>query len=186
LWQTWESWFADLEESHTSLAAIVFFRSPRPGRSWITAAGAVLDSAALYAAVVDRPQEARAGLCIRAGYIALRAIADNFAIEYDANPHFPASPISVSRAEFDDAYDKLAAAGLPLKADREQAWLDFAGWRVNYDTVLLALAKLTMAPYAPWSSDRSPLAPIGVGESAAAQGLVDRESFVSRSEKGRR
>jgi len=42
-----------------------------------------------------------------------------------------------------------------LKADRDQAWLDFAGWRVNYDTVLLALAELTMAPYAPWSSDRS-------------------------------
>jgi hypothetical protein len=25
---------------------------------------------------------------------------------------------------------------------------------VNYDTVLIALAQLTMAPYAPWSSDR--------------------------------
>ena len=47
------------------------------------------------------------------------------------------------------------AAGVPLKADRDQAWLDFAGWRVNYDTVLLALAELTMAPYAPWTSDRS-------------------------------
>lgn len=36
------------------------------------------------------------------------------------------------------------------------AWRDFAGWRVNYDTVLVALAGLTMAPYAPWSSDRLP------------------------------
>jgi hypothetical protein len=26
---------------------------------------------------------------------------------------------------------------------------------VNYDTVLIALAGLTAAPYAPWSSDRS-------------------------------
>ena len=34
---------------------------------------------------------------------------------------------------------KLEEAGLPIKADREQAWMDFAGWRVNYDRVLLVL-----------------------------------------------
>ena len=34
---------------------------------------------------------------------------------------------------------------------------DFAGWRVNYDTVLLELAELTDAPYAMWSSDRGVL-----------------------------
>lgn len=47
LWQTWESWFVDVEESHTSLAALVYFRSPQPDHSWVTAAGAVLDAAAL-------------------------------------------------------------------------------------------------------------------------------------------
>jgi hypothetical protein len=71
------------------------------------------------------------------------------------NPHFPQDPISISRSEFDAVYDRLAAKGVPLKPDRDQAWLDFAGWRVNYDPVLLALADLTMAPPAPWSSDRS-------------------------------
>jgi hypothetical protein len=44
---------------------------------------------------------------------------------------------------------------LPLVADRDQAWRDFNGWRVNYDRVLIALAGLVMAPPAPWSSDRS-------------------------------
>ena len=51
---------------------------------------------------------------------------------------------------------KLADAGLPIKADREKAWTDFAGWRVNYDRVLLVLCTLVMAPEAPWSSDRAP------------------------------
>jgi hypothetical protein len=37
------------------------------------------------------------------------------------------------------------------------AWRDLAGWRVNYDTVLLALCSITMAPPAPWSSDRAPV-----------------------------
>ena len=54
-WQAWEAWFADIEESHTSLAALVFFRSPRPDHSWITAAGAVLDAAALSLSALDIP-----------------------------------------------------------------------------------------------------------------------------------
>ncbi|MCW5853610.1 MAG: hypothetical protein KIT87_26325, partial [Anaerolineae bacterium] len=56
---------------------------------------------------------------------------------------------------FERALDDLAAQGVPLKADRNQAWRDFAGWRVNYDFVLRALAGLIQAPYAPWSSDRA-------------------------------
>ena len=43
---------------------------------------------------------------------------------------------------------------MPAVADREQAWRDFSGWRVNYDTVLVALAELIIAPPARWSSDR--------------------------------
>jgi hypothetical protein len=43
LWKNWETWFVDINESHTSLAALVHFRSPKPGHSWVTAAGAVLD-----------------------------------------------------------------------------------------------------------------------------------------------
>lgn len=153
-WARWEVWFAELEESHTTLAALVFFRSPQPGRSWVTASGAVLDAAALLSSAVDVPRDVQAELCIRAGYLALRAIADFFGIEYDHDPQ-PGDPISIGRDEFDAVCAELEAQGIPLRPDRDQAWHDFAGWRVNYDTVLLALAALTMAPYAPWSSDRS-------------------------------
>jgi hypothetical protein len=154
LWIEWERWFADLEESHTSLAALVFFRSPQPDHSWVTAAGAVLDTAALIRSTVDVPRDPQADLCLRAGYLALRRIADFFKVNYNAQPK-PDDPISISRAEYDTVYDELAQNGVPLKPDQDQAWRDFAGWRVNYDTVLLALAAITMAPYAPWSSDRS-------------------------------
>ena len=154
LWITWEAWFADLEESHTSLGVLAFFRSPQPHRSWITAAGAILDAASLATSSIDIPRDPQADVCIRAGFLALRHIADFFRIPYDPNPS-PTDPISISREEFEAACDELANAGVPLKLDRDQAWRDFAGWRVNYDTVLLALATLTMAPEAPWSSDRA-------------------------------
>lgn len=153
-WMTWQTWFAEIEESHTSFASLAFFRSPQSGRSWITAAGTVLDSASLILALVDIPMEPRAAFCIRSGYLALRQIADFFRIDHNANPA-PGDPISISRVEFDEVCARLAQDGVPLVADLDQAWRDFAGWRVNYDTVLLGLAALTMAPYAPWSSDRS-------------------------------
>jgi hypothetical protein len=153
-WKRWEEWFMDIEETHTTNPSLVFFRSPVWQRSWVTAAGAVLDAAAITASTVEGPRQADAELCIRAGYLSLRRIADYFAIPYNPDPG-PDDPISITRQEYDQVCDRLAAAGVPLRPDRDQAWRDFVGWRVNYDTVLLALAGLTMAPYAPWSSDRS-------------------------------
>ncbi len=154
LWGIWENWFAELSETHTTFAVLSFFRSPDPHRSWITAAGAVLDGAAMANSTLSIPWSPEAGLCIRAGYLALHELADLYGIPYDPDPT-PDGPISISREEFDDAYRHLGAAGVPIRPDRDRAWRDFAGWRVNYDSVLLALAGLTMAPYAPWSSDRS-------------------------------
>jgi hypothetical protein len=133
----------------------VFFRSPDPKRSWVTAAGTVLDSAAITHSTLDVERPVQAQLCIRAGYIALRKIADFFGIPFDPDPHWPDQPISIMKSEFEEVYDELAREGVPVKPDREQAWRDFAGWRVNYDAVLLALAALTVAPPAKWSSDRS-------------------------------
>jgi hypothetical protein len=154
LWEQWLRWFADLEETHTSQASLPFFRSPTPTRSWVTAAGCVLDAASLVTSVVDLPRSPRAQLCIRSGYLALRRISDFFQIPYDPQPA-PDDPISIDRSEFEAACDRLAAAGVPLLPDRDAAWRAFNGWRVNYDPVLLGLAGLVMAPWAMWSSDRS-------------------------------
>jgi hypothetical protein len=171
LWADWERWFARLAESHTALPALVHFRSPDPRQSWITSAGAILDAAALLVAAVDLARvevaEAhvrmddgqhvrmpRAETCIRAGYLALRRIAEHSGIAVDADPA-PDDPIAVSRAEFDVALAEMAAAGVPLVADHDAAWRAWAGWRVNYDAALVGLAQLTVAPTARWSSDRT-------------------------------
>ncbi len=153
-WTSWELWFVELEETHTTFASLAFFRSPDPHRSWITASGVVLDAGALRLAVLDIPWTPQAAICIRSGFLALRAIADLYDVDHDPDPA-PADPIGITREEFDDVCRQLAEAGVPLKADLDQAWLDFAGWRVNYDRVLIVLASMLMAPYAPWVSDRN-------------------------------
>ena len=92
--------------------------------------------------------DVQADLVIRSGYLALRRICDFFRIPYEAEPK-PTDATSIDRARFDHAFDVLAEAGVPMVADREQAWRDFNGWRVNYDAPLRGLERLTMAP-APW------------------------------------
>jgi hypothetical protein len=158
-WESWTAWFTEVQETHTSYGSLSFFRSPNPHRSWVTAAGGVLDTAAVRLAVLDIPWTPAAPLCIRSGYLALREIAGFFGFDYDDSPE-PDDPISVTRDEFDDLCAKLIDVGVPVRADRDQAWRDFAGWRVNYDRVLITLAAYVMAPYAPWVSDRSAITPL--------------------------
>ncbi|MBV9281170.1 MAG: hypothetical protein JOZ41_13900 [Chloroflexi bacterium] len=152
-WAIWQAWFETVEESHTALLPVVFYRSPQPQRSWVTAAGAILDTASLVASTLDRPRDPRAELCIRAGYLCLQRVATPLGIPFPDDPA-PTDPISVSREEYDAVCDALAELGVPIKADRDQAWRDFIGWRVNYDAVLIGLAVFTAAPYGVWSSDR--------------------------------
>ena len=156
LFGRWEQWFVEVEESHTSQPSLVFFRSPHPQRSWITAAGCILDTAAITASTLDRPRDAQADVMMRTGWFCLRRISDFYGIPYDPDPA-PDDPISITRHDFDLLCIELHAAGVPLKADRDRAWRDYAGWRVNYDTVLLSLCTLVDAPPAKWSSDRAML-----------------------------
>ncbi len=153
LWAEWDRWFVEVEESHSSNASLPFFRSQHPERSWLTAAGCVLDTAALRASSLDLPRSYEAELCLRTGYLSLRHLADLFDITYDPNPQ-PDDPISIAREEFDEVFERLAAEGAPMVSDRDQAWRDFAGWRVNYDQPLIMLCSLVNPPYAKWSSDR--------------------------------
>lgn len=143
-WREWERWFADLREAHTSFVALNFFRSQDPRAHWLTAAGVALDTAALAMAAV-RPVDRQGALMMRTGFDTLRQIADQFGIGYDPDPA-PSDPISVPRVDVESILDELAEAGLPLRVDRERIWRDWAGWRVNYDTVLIDLARLTHAP----------------------------------------
>ena len=55
-------------------------------------------------------------------------------------------PISISFEEFNDAYNELEQQGLKLKQDRQQAYKDFAGWRINYDDVRKRMFLRIIAP----------------------------------------
>jgi hypothetical protein len=156
LWRRWEQWFVEVEESHTSFPVLASFRSPQPDHSWVNAAGTVLDAASLWVSTIEHPNDPDAQLCIRAGSLALRRIAALLRVPFNADPQ-PGQAVTISRYEFNAACRTMAEAGVPLKEDLDAAWRSYRGWRVNYDIVLLNLARITEAPPAPWVSDRSPL-----------------------------
>ena len=149
LWERWEQWFAEVEETHSSLPVLVFYRSQQHDHSWVNAAGAVMDAAALMRSAVAAPWDVQADLTIRAGYLALRRIATYFRIDVRPAPRPDGRHQHRPGAVRPRPSTCSAASGVPLVEDRDQAWRDFNGWRVNYDAVLRGLEKLTMAP-TPW------------------------------------
>ncbi len=50
-YSSWESWSADLAESHTTYPVMMLFRSPDPWFSWLVGLLAVLDGAAMHLAL---------------------------------------------------------------------------------------------------------------------------------------
>lgn len=154
LFEAWEEWSADVSESHTTYLPLAWFRSPHSLSSWVTAQLAVLDAAALYLALLpDAPGLIQARLCLRGGFTCLGSIARAMRIPIPENAD-PADGIALSFDEFVGAVERLRTVDFPLERPLEEAWLDFVGWRVNYEAAAYALGWAVDAPPALWSGPR--------------------------------
>jgi hypothetical protein len=154
LFEAWEQWSADVSESHTTYVPLIWFRSPRPLSSWVTAQLAILDAAALYLALLpDGSDLIQARLCLRGGFTCLGNVARaiGIPIPFDADP---SDGISLSYDDFVEAIERLRRVDYPIQRPLEDAWADFLGWRVNYEAAAYALASMIDAPPALWSGPR--------------------------------
>jgi hypothetical protein len=158
LYAAWEQWAADVAETHTTYPSLIQFRSPHAEYSWVIGLLAVLDSAALCLALSPSLPRSQARLCLRMGFSALRDVARVSGILFDPDPD-PDSPIALTEAEFMTAVEYLRRSGFPIERDPGEAWPQFRGWRVNYESIAYALADLVVAPPALWSGPRSHLPP---------------------------
>ncbi|WP_133274269.1 hypothetical protein [Hymenobacter radiodurans] len=149
-WEAWEEWFVELEENHTSLPVLVYFRSPQSGRSWITAMGTLLDAAALIMSTVDQRRDPKIELCFKAGCVALNRVSRYFQERIRSTPEKYGGendPMKdPQRDEFMRTYDLLAETSIPLVSDKEAAWEKYHLLRRHYSHAVEYLAKLTMAP----------------------------------------
>ena len=153
LYAAWEGWSADVAESHTTYPVLLLFRSPEPWYSWVLGLLAVLDAAAMQLALAPSNASSQARLCLRMGFTLLNRIATTLRIEVDDDPN-PEGPIQLTFAEFERAVAMLMSVGFDTERSAEEAWADFRGWRVNYESVAYRLADRFTVPPAPWSGQR--------------------------------
>ncbi|HEX4725494.1 MAG TPA: hypothetical protein VH333_23475 [Pseudonocardiaceae bacterium] len=164
LFDAWERWSAEVAESHTTYLTLVRLRSPRLLSHWLTSVLAVMDAAALHLSLAPESEPKQSSrLCLRMGFVALNQVARTMRLPTADDPD-PNTDISIGYPEFESAVAMLTGLGYPADRTADQAWPHFRGWRVNYDTVALALAKALDAPPALWSGDRrwpsTPIAPL--------------------------
>jgi hypothetical protein len=150
---SWEAWSADLAESHTTYPVMLLFRSPDPWYSWLVGLLAVMDGAAMHLALAPSSASSESRLCLRMGFTALNRIAKVLRWEVDPDPS-PEGPIDLSFEEFEAAVEMLDTVGFRMERTAEEAWPDFRGWRVNYESVAYRLCDRLTAPPAPWSGTR--------------------------------
>jgi len=164
LYADWERWAADVAESHTTYPTLLWLRSPHVGNSWLAALAAVMDSGALLLALCPDSAPAEARLCVRMGFTCLRDVARVLSLPFEPDP-LPDQEIRLRYDEFAEAVTRLDAAGFTRQRTPQDAWPHFRGWRVNYEPIVDQLARILVAPPAPWlgaqsGSSPQPLRPI--------------------------
>ncbi|MGI4760208.1 MAG: hypothetical protein ACRYF0_05850 [Janthinobacterium lividum] len=150
-WLAWEQWLVEIDESHTSLPVLAFFRSPQAGRSWVLAAGLILDAANLLFSALDVARSRQVELTFKAGVLALNRVHRFFDKKSGIEPaelrtSEEMAATTPGRAEFAEAWQALLAADLPMRADEETAWQHYHERRLRYEPALKFLGALLMTP----------------------------------------
>ena len=148
LWEDWGVFFHNLSVARTFLPILCVIRPLSPNQSWACAFGAFLDALALVNSAVDKPTGA-SRFCFESGV----AVMLN---THQAMRGVPVSPsrspdlVYIKREEYDAACAQLAAAGLPLVADRELAWKRFVEAHMQYEEQVAWLAAAISDPLPVW------------------------------------
>jgi hypothetical protein len=167
LFAAWETWAADIMESHSSYPWLLVFRSHEALHSWSVSLLAMLDAAALYMALApdDAPEEAHQ--CLQSGIVALGKLGRLAQNPRGSSPEevsgirgqsagdgAAASEIALPFDRFREAYEYLRSTEFPILRSVEDAWVTFSGWRARYEADAYALNDFTVAVPAPWSGPR--------------------------------
>ena len=142
-----ELWMAQVLETHLAYPILTYFRSTHDDISWVAVVGTILDASTLVITTLDTDRTGEAKIVNRLGRHFVTDFSRYFRLETSDHP-------GIDRHEFDAAYERLKAAGLPLR-ERETAWLEFGKIRSTYANQLNQMAKFWEIPPAQWFGDRS-------------------------------
>ena len=152
VFESWETWSAEVLESHLAYPILLFFRSTHDHESWVSAVGAILDATTLLLTTIEGGPRGQARATRALGSHLVEDIGRSFRFIVDGRP---LDGPMIERAEFDDARSRLAKAGYAVVGDADASWTEFAKLRSEYAGPLNALAKYLDVPPAQWIGDRS-------------------------------
>jgi len=147
IFDEWRQWTAEVLESHLAYPVLSYFRSSHDNEAWLNSFGAVMDAAVLVLTTIEAGPVGPAKQMFKVGAHFVEDLAHNLRWVGDGNP-------LVEREEYDEACDRLRAAGYGVRRDRE-AWERFARHRGTYATALTRLTRSLEVVPAPWIGDRS-------------------------------
>jgi hypothetical protein len=140
LFAAWESWAAEVLDSHVAYPLLGFFRSSHDNLSWISSLGTVLDAASLVLTTIEGVPTGEAELFRRAGSHLAEDISNlGYRADVTSGGNGTEDEAALDRAAFDAACARLLDAGYNL-APRDRAWPAFETARAEYAPRLEAMA----------------------------------------------
>jgi hypothetical protein len=143
----WRTWSAEVLESHLAYPVLNYFRSSHDNESWVSALGAVLDASILVLTTIEGGPYGQSKLMYEVGHHLVEDLSRYFRLPLDHE-------VGVDRSEYDQARERLAAAGYHLRPP-ETAWQNFSRLRGDYALPLNAMARYFAIPPSQWVGDRT-------------------------------
>jgi len=173
LLREWESWCAELMESHLSYPVLAYFRSQHDNQSWIASLTAILDACALIRTGIEGACERQAELTFA---IARHAVVDLSQV-FDTAPRPPATD-RLTSADLHRLRDTLAAHGMKLH-DGEEADRQLHKLRDMYEPFIYSLAMHLSQPLPPWIPQKKGKDNWQTTAWASESGLLDKKDVTT-------
>ncbi|MQA92132.1 MAG: hypothetical protein GEU90_18215 [Gemmatimonas sp.] len=148
IWNDSERWFIGVLETHSLTPLLALAPSVDDEKTWVGAAGVILDAASIALSTLEVKGLSSARLCHETGVNALDLVAREFAAsDLDAYARAHADP----GADYDAAYERLIAAGAAVRPDREACRANFLTLRSQYEGSIRRIASAALMPIdQPW------------------------------------
>ena len=143
----WESWSAELFDSHLSYPFLAYFRSQHYNQSWLGALTTILDTSALVCSTTEGELECQAWMTFAIARHTLVDLAIVFGVPPARTPAERLSPAALAKLT-----DLLTVSGLRLRSPSAADGL-LSEFRSMYEPYVLSLAKYFRLDTPMWISE---------------------------------
>ena len=143
----WETWTAELMETHLAYPVLGYFRSQHVNQNWLASLTVVVDGCAFFLSATPDQADGGAVLTFAIGRHALADLAHVSGVRLPSDDHE-----RLTRDQFDDLHSRIAAAGISL-VDPDEAWDHLAKLRRAYEPYARGLSTRLALRLPDWMPD---------------------------------